>query len=68
MEKRKQLVKRESVTIKVQGRKTTESVLFTGDQVLIGRIALAKLDLVVDNKNQCLTQNPKHTNYPVFRI
>jgi hypothetical protein len=43
MEKRKQLVKREPVTIKVQGREATESVLVTGDEVLIGRTALARV-------------------------
>ncbi|BAZ15073.1 hypothetical protein NIES4071_69430 [Calothrix sp. NIES-4071] len=54
--------------MKTQGRETTESVLVTGDEVLIGRIALAMLDLVVDDENQCLIPNPKHANSPVFRV
>ena len=39
-----------------------------GDEVLIGRIALATLDLFVDNENQCLIPNSKHPEYPVFRV
>lgn len=62
------MLKGEPITLKIQGRVTTESVVVTGDKVLIGRIALATLDLVVDYENQCLIPNPKHPNYPVFRI
>lgn len=58
----------EVAIIEIQKRETTEAVLVMGNEVLIGKTALITLDLVVDFKNQCLIPNPKHPNYPVFRI
>jgi clan AA aspartic protease len=58
----------EAVIIEVQKRETIVAALVMGDEVLIGKTALITLDLVVDSKNQCLIPNPKHPNYPIFRI
>jgi len=58
----------EPVIIEIMGRETTEAVLVTGDEVLIGQPALETLDLLVDCKNQRLIPNPAHPDQPVFRI
>lgn len=54
--------------IEIEGRETTEAALVAGDEVLIGQTVLETLDLLVDCKNQRLIPNPKHPEYPVFRI
>ncbi len=56
------------VIIEIDGRETIESALVAGNEVLIGQTVLETLDLLVDCKNQCLIPNPKHPDYPVFRI
>jgi len=58
----------EALIIEIEGRETIEAALVTGNEVLIGQTVLETLDLLVDCKNQCLIPNPKHPNYPVFRI
>jgi clan AA aspartic protease len=58
----------EALIIEIAGRETIEAALVTGNEVLIGQTVLETLDLLVDCKNQCLIPNPKHPNYPVFRI
>ncbi|MEI2582408.1 retroviral-like aspartic protease family protein [Scytonema sp. PRP1] len=58
----------EPVIIEIEGRETTEAALVAGDEVLIGQTVLETLDLLVDRKNQRLIPNPKHPEYPVFRI
>ncbi|WP_448266907.1 retroviral-like aspartic protease family protein [Nostoc sp. DSM 114159] len=58
----------EPVIIELEGRETTEATLVTGNTVLIGQTVLETLDLLVDCKNQRLTPNPEHPNYPVLRI
>ncbi len=58
----------EALIIEIQGRETSEATFVTADEVLIGQTALKALDFLVDCKNQCLIPNPKHPNYPVFRI
>jgi clan AA aspartic protease len=58
----------EPVIIEIMGRETTEAVLVTGDEVLIGQTVLETLDLLVDCKNQRLIPNPAHPDQPVFRI
>lgn len=58
----------EAVIIEIMGRETTEAVLVTGDEVLIGQTVLETLDLLVDCKNQRLIPNPAHPDQPVFRI
>lgn len=56
------------VIIEVLERKTIESALVTGNEVLIGQTALETLDLLIDCKNQRLIPNPAHPDYPVFRV
>ncbi|NJL63659.1 MAG: clan AA aspartic protease [Methylacidiphilales bacterium] len=58
----------EALIIEIQGRETIEAALITGNEILIGQTVLETLDLLVDCKNQRLIPNPKHPNYPVFRI
>ncbi|MDV2991331.1 MAG: hypothetical protein N4J56_000985 [Chroococcidiopsis sp. SAG 2025] len=58
----------EPVIIEIMGRETTEAVLVTGDEVLIGQTVLETLDLLVDCKNQRLIPNPAHPDQPIFRI
>jgi clan AA aspartic protease len=58
----------EALIIEIEGRETSEAALVTGDEVLIGQTILETLDFLVDCKNQCLVPNPKHPNYPIFRI
>ena len=58
----------EAILIKIEGRRTTEDALVTGDEVLIGRVVLEKLDLLVDCRNQRLIGNPTNPNYPVTYI
>ncbi len=57
------------IIIQVQGRETRGgAVVRARSEVIIGLIALETLDFVVDDENRCLIPNPKHPNYPVFRI
>ena len=58
----------EAILIEVEGRRTTEDALVTGDEVLIGQVVLEKLDLLVDCKNQRLMGNPANPDYPVTYI
>jgi clan AA aspartic protease len=58
----------EALIIEIEGRETIEAALVTGNETLIGQTVLETLDLLVDCKNRCLVPNPKHPNYPVFRI
>lgn len=53
----------------VQGRETRGgAVVAQVDEVIIGLIVLETLDFVVEYENKRLIPNPKHPNYPVFRI
>lgn len=56
------------VIIEVLERKTIESALVTGNEVLIGQTVLETLDLLIDCKNQRLIPNPAHPNHPVLRV
>lgn len=58
----------EPIIIELEGRKTAEDALVTGDHVLIGQVVLEKLDLLVDCKNQKLIPNPAHPDYPITYI
>lgn len=58
----------EAILIEIEGRRTTEDALVTGDEVLIGQVVLEKLDLLVDCRNQRLIGNPTHPKYPVTYI
>ncbi|MBE9187792.1 clan AA aspartic protease [Microcoleus sp. LEGE 07076] len=58
----------EAILVEIEGRRTTEDALVTGDEVLIGQVILEKLDLLVDCKNQRLIPNPENPDYPVTYI
>jgi clan AA aspartic protease len=58
----------EPLRVEIQGRSTNDDALATGDEVLIGQTVLEKMDWVVDCAGQCLIQNPRHPNGPIFRI
>ena len=58
----------EAIIIEYEGRETVNEALVVGNEVLIGRVILAKLDLLVDCKNQRLIPNPEHPDYPVAMI
>ncbi len=58
----------EAIIIEYEGRETVNEALVVGNEVLIGRVILAKLDLLVDCKNQRLIPNPEHRDYPVAMI
>ncbi|MEG4575554.1 aspartyl protease family protein [Microcoleus sp. N3A4] len=58
----------EAILIEIEGRRTTEDALVTGDEVLIGQVVLEKLDLLVDCRNQRLMGNPTNPNYSVTYI
>ncbi len=58
----------EAVIIEYQRRETVNEALVVGNEVLIGRVILAKLDLLVDCKNHRLIPNPEHPDYPVAMI
>ncbi|BAZ13045.1 hypothetical protein NIES4071_48790 [Calothrix sp. NIES-4071] len=57
------------IIIQVQGRETRGGAVVTRrSEMIIGLIALETLDFVVDYENRRLIPNPKHPDYPVFRI
>lgn len=58
----------EGVRIYCQGRETMVEAVVTGNEVIIGRIVLALMDLVVEHKNHLLVPNPANPDYPVARI
>ena len=58
----------EAILVEIEGRRTTEDALVTGDEVLIGQVVLEKLDFLVDYKNQRLIPNPENPEYPVTYI
>ena len=58
----------EAILVEIEGRRTTEDALVTGDEVLIGQVVLEKLDFLVDCKNQRLIPNPENPEYPVTYI
>lgn len=48
-----------SVIIQIEDLETTQTALVTGSEVLIGQTVLEDLNLLVDCRGKCLTQNPK---------
>ncbi|NJK76693.1 MAG: clan AA aspartic protease [Microcoleus sp. SU_5_6] len=58
----------EAILIEIEGRRTTEDALVTGDEVLIGQVVLEKLDLLVDCRNQQLIANPNNPEGAVSYI
>ena len=58
----------EPVLMEILGRKVYEECLVLGDEVLIGRTALAKTDLHVDCREGRVLPNPDHPNQPIIKI
>jgi len=58
----------EPVTFEILGRRVTEEALVSGDQVLIGQIALERTDLLVDCANQRVIRNPAHPDQIVMKV
>ena len=58
----------EAFTMRILDREETETAMVLGDEVLIGRAALEKMDLFVDPVNQRLIPNPAHPDQPVTKI
>jgi hypothetical protein len=58
----------EPLLVEVVGRDTVEEALVLGDEVLLGRTVLEKLDLHVDCANQRLIPNPAHPDQPVTKV
>lgn len=58
----------DSIIIEIQRRTTGGEAIVAGSEVIIGSIALETLDFVVDYENKRLIPNPKHPDYPIFRI
>jgi predicted aspartyl protease len=56
------------VAVKVYGRETAEEALVLGDEILIGRTVLEKLDLHVDSANRRLIPNPAHPDQVVTKV
>lgn len=58
----------EAVFVEIYGRRTVEEALVLGNEVLIGRTVLAKLDLVVDTEHGRVIPNPAHPDHAVTRV
>ena len=56
------------LAVVIRGRRTFEEALVLGDEVLIGRTVLGKLDLHVDYVNQRLIPNPAHLDQAVNKV
>ncbi len=54
------------VLFRILGRETIDEAVVGGDQVVVGRTILSKLDLVVADGE--LRANPKHPLGPVLRV
>ncbi len=58
----------EPITFDIIGRKTIESAMVLGDEVIIGQTVLEVIDMQVDCNNQKLIPNPAHPDQPVVKI
>jgi clan AA aspartic protease len=58
----------EPVVVEIEGRDTLEEALVLGDEVIIGRTVIEKLDLLVDCVNGRLVPNPAHPDQPVSKV
>lgn len=56
------------IVVEWQGRDTLEEALVLGDEVLIGQMVLAKLDVLVDCPNQRLVPKPARPDQPVSKV
>jgi clan AA aspartic protease len=58
----------EPVTVRIDTRRTADEARVLGDEVLIGQTVLEIMDLVVDTRNRCLIQNPRHPDGPLLNV
>jgi clan AA aspartic protease len=58
----------EPLIVELEGRDTIEEALVLGDEVLIGRTVLEKLDLFVDCQRRRLVPNPAHPDQAVTKV
>lgn len=58
----------EPITFDIIGRRTTESAMVLGDEVLIGQTVLEVIDMQVDCLNRRLVPNPAHPDQPVVKV
>lgn len=58
----------EPVLLEIMNRKAYEGCLVLGDEILIGRTALASMDLFLDCRSRELVPNPAHPNGVVIEI
>jgi predicted aspartyl protease len=56
------------VVVELEGRSTLEDALVLGDEVLIGRTVLEKLDLFVDCQRRRLVPNPAHPDQAATKV
>ena len=55
------------ITFLIEGREVDLSAHVTGNEVLIGQVALESTDLLVDCTNGRLVPNPEHPDGPILR-
>ena len=58
----------EPIELEIQGRHAVEEALVLGDEMLIGQLALERMDLFIDPRGQRLVPNPAHPDRPVWRV
>jgi len=58
----------EAVTVEILGRKTEISPMVLGEQILLGVIVLAGLDLMIDGNRNRLVPYQGTWDQPVFRV
>lgn len=58
----------EPFVVQVLDREEMEDALVLGDEVIIGQIALEKMDLRVDPINRRVIPNPAHPDQPVSKV
>ncbi|HEV7797869.1 MAG TPA: aspartyl protease family protein [Pyrinomonadaceae bacterium] len=56
------------LVINILDRDTLEETLVFGDEILVGRTVLNKLDIVVDCNNHRVIPNPAHPDQPVTKV
>jgi predicted aspartyl protease len=56
------------IAVVIRGRCTLEEALVFGNEVLIGKTVMGKLDLHVDGHNQRVSPNPAHPDQAVNKV
>jgi clan AA aspartic protease len=58
----------EPIVVEIGGREALEEAVVLGDEVLVGQVALEKMDFLVDCKGGRIMPNPKHGDRPRTRV